>query len=80
MLNLSATRFETKKSSIVREINLLEEKTKILQNAQCIAIERTECAFLKDAKEAEGKIAVLHLISRHWTTMRQKNCRNNKML
>jgi exonuclease SbcC len=57
--DLSATRFETKKSNIVREIKALEEKTEILQNAQCIDIERAECAFLKDAKEAEGKIAVL---------------------
>jgi exonuclease SbcC len=58
-IDLSATRFETKKSNIVREIKVLEEKTKILQNAQCIDIERAECAFLKDAKEAEGKVAVL---------------------
>jgi exonuclease SbcC len=58
-IDLSATRFEIQKSNIVREIKALEEKTKILQNAQCIDIEQAECAFLKDAKEAEGKVAVL---------------------
>lgn len=58
-LELSVTRFDLKKSNLSKEIKLLEGKTNILQNAQCIDIERAECAFLKDAKEAQGRITEL---------------------
>jgi exonuclease SbcC len=59
ILELSVTRFDMKKSNLSKEIKLLEDKTNILQNAQCIDIERAECAFLKDAKEAQGRITEL---------------------
>ncbi|SFM21929.1 sbcc family protein [Pelosinus propionicus] len=58
-LELSATRFEMKKTNLSKEIKLLEGKTIILQNAQCIDIKRAECAFLKDAKEAQGRVTEL---------------------
>ena len=58
-LELSVTRFDMKKANLSKEIKLLEGKTNILQNAQCIDIDRAECAFLKDAKEAQGRIAEL---------------------
>lgn len=58
-LELSITRFDMKKANLSKEIKLLEGKTKILQNAQCIDIDRAECAFLKDAKEAQGRITEL---------------------
>lgn len=48
-----------KKANLSKEIKLLEGKTIILQNAQCIDIDRAECAFLKDAKEAQGRITEL---------------------
>ncbi|MCC5468409.1 AAA family ATPase [Pelosinus baikalensis] len=58
-LVLSVTRFDMKKANLSKEIKLLEGKTNILQNAQCIDIDRAECAFLKDAKEAQGRITEL---------------------
>jgi exonuclease SbcC len=58
-MEVSSTCFELKRNNIVKEIKLLEEKTKILQNSQCIDIENAECAFLKDAKNAQGRVAEL---------------------
>lgn len=35
----------------------LKKQAEMLQNAQCVDIERAQCAFLREAKEAAGKIA-----------------------
>ncbi len=51
--------FEAEQKTLAREIELLTQSTERLKDAKCVDIERAECAFLADAKEAASKLPEL---------------------
>ena len=58
-LELCVNKFNTEKRSMLREADLLRNKSKLLQNANCVDIENAQCAFLADAKMAKEQLADL---------------------
>ena len=58
-LDTAVMKFANKKATMQREISLLDEKTKLLEQAECLDIENANCAFLRDAKAAQAKVAEL---------------------
>ncbi len=52
--------FEAEQKTLAREIELLTQSADRMKDAKCIDIDRAECAFLADAKEAAAKLPELH--------------------
>jgi len=52
-LTLSVNKFNEQKRLLRREIEMLQGKTALLKNAQCIDINNAQCAFLADAQKAK---------------------------
>ena len=67
-LSTAEIRRESDMASRQKEIKSLQERAAMLDNAKCIDIQRANCMFLADAKEAKGKALRLQQEADVWYT------------
>lgn len=50
---------DTRRQIVFHEKSMLEKQTEMLENSECIDVERAQCKFLRSAKEAKNKLFTL---------------------